>query len=71
MDRREIIEELKGLVVGKCIIVGDFNIKCSRLDVGKGVKFRWEKSRGMLMEIMRERGLIDVEIWKSREKRVH
>ncbi len=36
LDRREVLEELKGLVVGKCIIVGDFNIKCSRLDVGKG-----------------------------------
>ncbi len=38
LDRREVLEELKGLVVGKCIIVGDFNIKCSRLDVGKGGK---------------------------------
>lgn len=68
-DRREILKELKGLIVGKCIIVGDFNIKCSRLDVGKGVKFRWEKSRGMLMEIMREKGLIDVWRYENPEKR--
>jgi len=69
LDRREILEELKGLVVGKCIIVGDFNIKCSRLDVGKGVKFRWEKSRGMLMEIIRDKGLIDVWRYENPEKR--
>uniref|UniRef100_A0A673GYK7 Endonuclease/exonuclease/phosphatase domain-containing protein n=1 Tax=Sinocyclocheilus rhinocerous TaxID=307959 RepID=A0A673GYK7_9TELE len=71
VDRREILEELKGLVVGKCIIVGDFNIKCSRLDVGKGVKVRWEKSRGigMLMEIMREKGLLDVWRYENPEKR--
>ncbi len=50
-------------------IVGDFNIKCSRLDVGKGVKFRWEKSRGMLMEIIRDKGLIDVWRYENPEKR--
>ncbi len=38
-DKRGCIEELKGLIVGRCIIVGDFNIKCSRLDVGKGGQF--------------------------------
>ncbi len=69
LDRREILEELKGLVDGKCIIVGDFNIKCSRLDVGKGVQFRWEKSRGMLIEIMREKGLMDVWRYENPEKR--
>uniref|UniRef100_A0A671N4I4 Uncharacterized protein n=1 Tax=Sinocyclocheilus anshuiensis TaxID=1608454 RepID=A0A671N4I4_9TELE len=69
VDSREILEELKGLVVGKCIIVRNFNIKCSRLDVGKGVKSRWEKSRGMLMEIMREKGLIDVWSYENPEKR--
>jgi len=69
LDRREILEELKGLIVGKCIIVGDINIKCSRLDVGKGVKFRWEKSRGMLMDIIRDEGLIDVWRYENPEKR--
>lgn len=69
VDKREILEELKGLVFGKCIIVGDFNIKCSRLDVGKGVTFRWEKSRGMLIEIIRGKGLIDVWRYENPEKR--
>ncbi len=49
--------------------MGDFNIKCSRLDVGKGVKFRREKSRGMLMEIIRDNGLIDVWRYENPEKR--
>ena len=68
-DKRSILEELAGLIVGRCLIVGDFNIKCSRLDVGKGVEFRWEKSRGMLMEIMRDKGLLDVWRYENPEKR--
>lgn len=60
VDRRRIIEELKGLMIRNCIFVGDFNIKCSRLDVGKGVEFRWERSRCTLMNVMNEKGLIDV-----------
>lgn len=68
-DKRGCIEELKGLIVGRCIIVGDFNIKCSRLDVGKGGSFRWEKSRVMLMEVMREKGLLDVWRYENPEKR--
>ena len=62
-DKCCIIRELKNLIVGKCILVGDFNIKCSRLDVGKGVEFRWERSRNMLSELMEEKGLIDV--WRE------
>lgn len=68
-DKRECINELKGLIVGRSIIVGDFNIKCSRLDVGKGGSFRWEKSRVMLMEVMREKGLLDVWRYENPEKR--
>ncbi len=68
-DKRGCIEELKGLIVGRCIIVGDFNIKCSRLDVGKGGSFRWEKSRVKLMEMMREKGLLDVWRYENPEKR--
>ena len=68
-DRRIIIAELRELVVGRCIIVGDFNIRCSRLDVGRGVEFRWEKSRGMLMDVMRDKDLIDVWRYENPEKR--
>uniref|UniRef100_A0A672R400 Endonuclease/exonuclease/phosphatase domain-containing protein n=1 Tax=Sinocyclocheilus grahami TaxID=75366 RepID=A0A672R400_SINGR len=59
------------LIVGRCIIVGDFNIKCSRLDVRKGGSIRWEKSRVMLMEVIRDKGLLDVWRYENREKRVH
>lgn len=69
MDKRSIIEEMKGLVAGRCIIVGDFNTKCSRLDVGRGVVFRWERSRCMLLEVMRIKGLVDVWRYENPEKR--
>lgn len=68
-DKWGIIEELKKIVVGRCIIVGDFNIKCSRLDIGKGVEFRWERSRNMLLEVMKNKGLIDAWRYEYPEKR--
>lgn len=69
IDKRSIIDELRGLVTGRCIIVGDFNIKCSRLDIGKGVAFRWEKSREMLIDMMRVKGLVDVWRYENPERR--
>ena len=63
IDKRIIIEELKGLVIGRCIIVGDFNTKCSRLDIGQGVVFRWEKSRESLLDMMKDKNLVDV--WRN------
>lgn len=68
-DKRICMEELKGLILGRCIIVGDFNTKCSRLDVWKGGSFRWEKSRLMLMDIMEDKGLLDVWRYENPEKR--
>ncbi len=56
--KRGCIEELKGLIVGRCIIVGYLNIKLS---------FRWEKAR--VMEMMREKGLLDVWRYENPEKR--
>lgn len=53
----------------RCIVVGDFNIRCSRLDIGRGVEFRWERSRVMLLEMMRDKGLIDVWRYENPEKR--
>ncbi len=40
--------------------------------LGKEGSFRWEKSRVMLMEVMREKGLLDVWRYENPEKkRVH
>lgn len=69
IDKRSTIEELKGLVIGRCIILGDFNTRCSRLDIGKGVVFRWEKSREMLLKMMREQCLVDVWTYENPGKR--
>ena len=69
MDKRSTIEELKGLVIGRCIILGDFNIKKgSKLDVGKWLVFTWENSREMLKK-MREECLGDIWRYENPGKR--
>lgn len=69
VDKRSIIEEVRELIVGRCIVVGDFNIKCSRLDIGKGVELRGDKSRAMLLGMMADKGLVDVWRYENPEKR--
>lgn len=56
-------------MIGRCVILGDFNIKCSRLDIGIGVVFRWEKVREILMKMMRDQGLVDVWRYENPGKR--
>ena len=69
VDKRSIIEEVREFIVGRCIVVGDFNIKCSRLDIGKGVELRGDKSRAMLLGMMADKGLVDVWRYENPEKR--
>ena len=56
LDKRGVLQELEGLVTERCILVGDFNTKCIRLDVGKRVELRWEISRGIFLNMIRDKG---------------
>ena len=47
-----------------CLVVGDFDVWCGRLDASASVCFRNDSSRGVLEEVMRDNGLIDV--WRER-----
>ena len=48
--------------VGNCIIVGDFNLKSTRLDLARGKEFKNDTSK-VFLKMMEERRLIDV--WRN------
>ena len=51
--------------VGNCIIVGDFNLKSTRLDLARGKESKNDTSRKVFLKMMEERQLIDV--WRNDE----
>lgn len=62
-ERREFFKEMKPLCKGNCIVVGDFNVWCTRLDASSSVNFKSDGSRKSLMEWMRNDDLVDV--WRE------
>lgn len=63
-ERGEFFKKIGGLCGENCIVVGDFNVWCGRLDVAVGMVFRSDKTRAILREIMRGNDLVDV--WRER-----
>ena len=51
--------------MGNCIIVGDFNLKSTRLDLARGKESKNDTSRKVFLKMMEERQLIDV--WRNDE----
>ncbi|CAJ1079172.1 hypothetical protein F7725_000099 [Xyrichtys novacula] len=59
-ERKEFFERM-GRMSGKdCLIVGDFNVWCGRLDASESMDYRRDMSRGVFKEMMRENDMIDV-----------
>uniref|UniRef100_A0A3B4WLU1 Endonuclease/exonuclease/phosphatase domain-containing protein n=1 Tax=Seriola lalandi dorsalis TaxID=1841481 RepID=A0A3B4WLU1_SERLL len=69
-ERRVFFNRMGRLCGSNSIIVGDFNVWCARLDASSNACFKSDTSRGVLKEMMEERGMIDV--WRERnpERRV-
>ena len=63
-ERRFFFQKLGGMCDDECIVVGDYNVWCGRLDVSVNMGFRSDSSRGVLKGLMRERKMIDV--WRER-----
>ncbi|KAF3860575.1 hypothetical protein F7725_000830 [Dissostichus mawsoni] len=63
-ERKVFFEGLDGKCGGNCMIVGDFNVWCGRLDATASARFGNDSSRGALKRIMEANGLIDV--WRER-----
>lgn len=62
-ERREMFHKLKTLCSENCILIGDFNVRCSRMDASSCAKFRYDSSRNALWKLMNEENLVD--IWRA------
>lgn len=61
--RKEAFMSLKTLCTGKCIVVGDFNVKCTRLDISKSMVFKDDTSRKCLNMMMQSMDMADA--WRE------
>lgn len=57
-DRKSFFENLEPFCDDNCIVVGDFNVKMSRLDIGDHSILRNDTSRRKLEEIMNVKSLV-------------
>ena len=60
---RSFFQKLGRMCVDECIVVGDFNVWCGRLDVSVNMYYRNDSSRGVLKELM-ESKMFDM--WRER-----
>ncbi len=58
-ERKDIFKEMKPLCKGKCIVVGDFNVWCTRLDASSSANFKSDVSRKYLNEWMQSDDMVD------------
>ena len=58
-DRKDLFERLKPLSTGNCVLVGDFNFKCCRMDAVSNAKFKYDSSRTVFLKMMNENDLVD------------
>lgn len=61
-DRTEMFKKLKPLCKGHCIVVGDFNVWCTKLDASSSTNFRHDMSRKEIMDILQNENMMD--IWR-------
>lgn len=62
-ERKEVFKEIKPLCKGKCIVVGDFNVWCTRLDASSSANFKSDVSRKFLNEWMESEDMVDA--WRE------
>ncbi len=63
IERKEVFKEIKPLCKGKCIVVGYFNVWCTRLDASSSANFKLDVSRKYLNEWMQSDDMVDV--WRE------
>ena len=61
--RKDFFKDLEVLCTGGCMMVGDYNVKLSRLDYSNDVKYRYDGSRDFFKSIMAEHKMVD--IWRE------
>ena len=59
MERKVFFGQLQPLGVGNCIYVGDFNLKCCRMDAVRDAKYKYDSSRQVFLKMMKDNDLID------------
>lgn len=59
-EKREFFEALGVHCTGNCVLVGDFNVICTKLDTYRVDMFRQDSARKVLLQMMEEKRLIDV-----------
>ncbi len=62
-ERKEVFKEMKPLCKGNYIVVGDFNVWCTRLDASSSANFKSDVSRKYLIEWMQNEDMVDV--WRE------
>ncbi len=62
-ERKDIFKKMKPLCKGKCIVVGDFNVWCTRLDASSSANFKSDVSRKFLNEWMLSDDMVDA--WRE------
>ena len=68
--RKSFFEDLEVLCTGDCMMVGDYNVKLSRLDYSNNVKYRYDGSRNFLKSMMAEHKMVDVWREENAERKV-
>ena len=63
-DRKVLFEKMGTMCDDNCMIVGDFNVWCGKLDVSENMQFRNDTTREVLEKIKIMKGLSDV--WRER-----
>lgn len=68
MERKEIFTKLKRVCTGNCLVVGDFNVWCTRMDVWNTENLKNDASRNVLNDVIHN-NLVDVWRCKNPYKR--
>lgn len=63
IERKGVFKQMKPLCKGNCIVVGDFNVWCTRLDVSRSANFKSDVSRKCLNELMQSEDMVDA--WRE------
>ena len=64
VEKRLFFISLGLLCTRNCVLVGDFNVFCSKLDVYRRDSFRQDSARKVLFKMIEDGGLVDV--WRVR-----
>lgn len=62
-ERKDFFRMLEPLCIGNCIVGGDFNVKCTRLDMAKNMVYKEDTSRKCLKRLMQSKDMVDA--WRE------